>query len=274
MAELAKNKTTISPQKQLHWFVDKLISIYEKPIMVILQEYDELTCFPVDMLRKEETGLFPLGRNAGATEYDSEDQEYASYGIEMLEKIKRDLPKLEDFGLRFNKEDFAWYEDNNNYEGNGYAFYLDCDYKPIFEAYLRFMNGNKTGPKTENDKKYSDAKEDILLETLGIKIKGNLILRGGEEEKINATDKSLIYYLFYKSLKNEDECFTLKDLSIAKDIKKDKKYIGNRISVINTLIKKIVSREVEARIPKFIVKENNKRGYRLNPKIIHIKRKK
>jgi len=143
MPELTKNKATISPQKQLHWFVNKLISIYENPITIILQEYDELTCFPVDLLRKEGTGLFPLGRNAGATEYDNEDQEYASYCTEMLEKIKRDIPKLEEYSLHFNKEDFVWYEDNNNFEGNGYAFYLDCDYKPIFEAYLRFMNGDK-----------------------------------------------------------------------------------------------------------------------------------
>ena len=151
MAESTKNKATISPQNQLYWFVDKLISIYKNPITVILQEYDELTCFPVGLLKKEETGLFPLGRYDGSTEFDNENQEYASYCTEMLEKIKGDISKLEDYGLHFNKEDFTWYEDNNNYEGNGYAFYLDCDYKPIFEAYLRFMNGEKIETNVKED---------------------------------------------------------------------------------------------------------------------------
>lgn len=189
MAESTKKKTTILQQEQLRWFVNKLISIYKKPITVILQEYDELTCFPVNLLKKEETELFPLGRYEGSTEYDSENQEYASYCSEMLEKIKRDIPKLEEYGLHFNKEDFSWYEDNNNYEGNGYAFYLDCDYKPIFEAYLRFTNGDKTGNETILQK---TKKKQLQLPSFQKGLKWEeIIIRflNGDEVQITAKDK-------------------------------------------------------------------------------------
>jgi hypothetical protein len=203
MPELTKNKATISPQKQLHWFVNKLISIYENPITIILQEYDELTCFPVDILRKEETGLFPLGRNASATEYDSEDQEYASYCIEMLEKIKRDIPKLEDFGLHFNKEGFTWYEDNNNFEGNGYAFYLDCDYKPIFEAYLHFMNGDKTEHETVLQK---TKKKQLQLPNLPRDLKWEeIIIKFLNGDEVQITTKNKVWQSNYELMGFKDQ---------------------------------------------------------------------
>lgn len=135
-------------------------------------------------------------------------------------------------------------------------------------------SSNKTETEIKREKKYSEVNEDILLKTLGIKIKGDYIIRGRDEAEINPTDKALIYYLYYKSIQNEEECFTLKDLAVAKEIKRSERYIKNRITEINRSIKKILkSKEKNHKIKKFIIKENNKRGYHLNPKILLIKSK-
>jgi hypothetical protein len=129
--------------------------------------------------------------------------------------------------------------------------------------------------ETKKDKaKYSDTKEDILLKTLGIKIKDNFIIRGNQEKKINITDKSIVYFLYYKLLKNEEECFTLDDLSKEESIKKSVGYIRNRITVLNKIIIEIITKESKTAIPNFIKKEPKKRGYHLNPKILHLKSKK
>lgn len=274
MPELFKNRILEpTPKDQLYWFLNKVLSIKEI-IILPFREYDELICFPPKLLK--ESGIFLLGKYNEEVTFDNEDQEYAVHVKNMLYKIKNDLEKLrDDYGLPSSIKNFTWEEDEGNfYDGGDRSFYFDLSDKPLFEAYLRFLDNDKIKAKNKDNKKYSETNEDILLETLGINIKGDCIWRGKEKTKINATDKALIYYLFYKSIKNEEECFTLKDLSEAKDIKKSKGYIENRIIVINKVIKKMVSREVDARIPKFIIKEKNKRGYQLNPKITHIKRKK
>lgn len=131
----------VKPQDQLRWFLNKLISLSENP--VTLQSQDEVICFPVNLLRKEETGLFPLGRYTGSVEFDSEDQEYAQYCKEMLQTIKSDIYKLENKSVRFNEDKFSWDEDDHNYFGYGYAFFIDCDNKPLFESYLHFINSTK-----------------------------------------------------------------------------------------------------------------------------------
>ena len=225
-------------KNQLYWFINKLIDLSKYPD--IIDTDTEVFCFPVDLLRKEETGLFPLGRYEGSVIFDSEDQEYAQYCKEMLRKIQANIYKLEHSGYHFNEENFSWHEDEHNVEGYGYAFFMDRDYRPLFETYLRYMDGKKAGPKIKEDKKYSEADEDILLTLLGIRIKGDYIIRGKDKAEINPTDKDLIYYLFYKSLKNEEECFTLKDLAEAKEIKKSERYIKNRITEVNQKVKKII----------------------------------
>lgn len=272
MPKLFKNRILEStPKDQLYWFLNKILSIKEITILPFM-EYDELICFPPKLLR--ESGIFPLGRNAMSVKYDNEDQEYASYCTEMLDKIKNDIYKLEYYGLPPYIKNLSWEEDEGNfYDGGHNTFYFNLEDKPIFESYLRLLDGNKIEPKIKDDKKYSEADEDILLKTIGIKIKGDYIIRGNNKTKINSTDKALIYYLFYKSVKNEEECFTLKDLAAAKEIKKSERYIKNRITEINRSIKKIISNEKNLKIKRFIIKENNKRGYHLNPKILLIKSK-
>lgn len=115
------------------------------------------------------------------------------------------------------------------------------------------------------NKKYSDANESISLKTLGITIKGNYITKGSKKEKINPTDKAIIYFLYYKSLNNLDECSSLSDLSKAKEIEKSERYIKNRITNINCIIPKIINSKLKLRIGKFIKNERG-RGYRLSPK--------
>lgn len=121
--------------------------------------------------------------------------------------------------------------------------------------------------KVKDVGKYDETNEDIFLKTLGITIKGDYILKGEKKEKINVTDKTLIYYLYYKSFTNPDECFSIKDLSSSTEIDKSEKYISNRISYINKKIRQIISKSVKIKIGKFIIKEKS-RGYHLNPKIL------
>lgn len=135
------------------------------------------------------------------------------------------------------------------------------------------INDTTRNAKEEERKKYYDANEDIFLKTLGIKIKGNYIIRGQDKKKINPTDKSLIYFLYFK-LKNADECFSLKDLSETEEIKRSERYIKNRITIINQSIRKIISPILKKlKIGRFIKNELG-RGYHLNPRILLIKPKK
>jgi hypothetical protein len=131
-------------------------------------------------------------------------------------------------------------------------------------------SADATKIKLKGAEKYRNGNEDISLKPLGIIIKGNHILKGDEKKKINVTDKALIYFLYYKSLNNSEECVSLKDLSTSIEINKAEGYIRNRIIEINKLVRQIISKNVKVRIGKFIKKELG-RGYHLNPKILHKK---
>ena len=139
--------------------------------------------------------------------------------------------------------------------------------KKIEKSSLKNNNDKRT------DKKSSNTSESIFLKTLEIEIKGNYIIRGKKKTKINPTDKAIIYTLYFRSLKNSDECCSLNDLSRSKDINKSEKYIKNRITSINQTIPKIINPNIKLRIGKFIKNERG-RGYHLNPKIFHTKTKK
>lgn len=146
-------------------------------------------------------------------------------------------------------------------------------FRKLVEEYSLKDDKDKVKIKEQESKKYSNANEDILLKTLGIKIKGDYILRGDSKKEINPTDKALIYFLYFKLIKNADECFSIKDLSKEEEIKKSERYIKNRITFINQSIREIISKQLKLRIGRFI-KNERKRGYRLNPKILLIKTKK
>ena len=274
MLEVAKNKTSRStPDEQLYWFVNKVLSI-EQITYLPYGEYDKLICFQPNLLNESEFFKFRIctydpGANDGGIR-----ENRTLIGI-MLMKIKSDVEgNLEkfrkDYGLPSEIEYLIWDTESILLDN---AIYIDRKYRPVFEAYLRYLDGDKIETEIKDDKKYSEANEDILLKLLGIKIKGSYIIRGQNKAKINPTEKAILYYLFFKSTKNEEECFTLKDLAEAKEIQRAERYIKNSITNINQSIKKIISQEKNLKIKRFIVKENNKRGYHLNPKILLIKSK-
>lgn len=140
------------------------------------------------------------------------------------------------------------------------------------ERHLLEDDKSDTEEVKEESKKYSNVNENITLRGLAISIKGDFMLKGAKEEYLNPVDKALIYFLYYKSLENEDECFTLNDL--ATEVKMSKGYVKNRITIVNGLIRKIISDKVIVRVGKFIIKGGRGRGYRLNPNFLHIKSKK
>lgn len=120
--------------------------------------------------------------------------------------------------------------------------------------------------------KYSGVKEPIEIGTLGIKINDNWVTKGGNRFKLNPTDRWLVYFLYYKFLKNSEECFGLDRLAseIASDW--EEKAIGtikNSISSINTHIKKLVTKGT-ASLSEDFIKLEDERGYHLNPKIFKI----
>ena len=101
-----------NPQDELRWFLNKLISLCRNPKETILMSnYDELTCFPVNILGKEEPEMFQLGRYGSGVRFDSADEEYGLYCEEMLSTIKSNIYKLENYGLHFDAENFLWTED-------------------------------------------------------------------------------------------------------------------------------------------------------------------
>jgi hypothetical protein len=145
----------------------------------------------------------------------------------------------------------------------------DGPLKDFLSDFLANKQIGKNGSKikvTEEVKKYDEANEDILLKICGIKIKGNKIIKGTKSKIINPTDKALIYFFYDKSIINKDECFTAEDLSSAEEIKKNKRYILNRITAINNAIKSVLSERTKS-TNKLIVKEKDRQGYHLNPKL-------
>lgn len=156
MPELFKNRI-LKPTSndQLYWFLNKILSIKEVTILPF-REYDELICFQPKLLK--ESGIFPIGRNAMSVKYESDDQEYASYCTEMLNKIKNDIHKLEYYGLPPYIKNLYWEEDEGNfYDGGHNTFYFNLEDKPIFEAYIRYLNGEKIETSTKEEINKIDA---------------------------------------------------------------------------------------------------------------------
>jgi hypothetical protein len=134
-------ETAAMKRAQLYWFVNKLISLSEKPTSVQFYEYDSFIDFPVTILR-EEKELFPLGNYPVGLEDGI--GEYTCYCNDMLSKIKSDLDRNK---LHFDTDKFSWIDCAYS---ACYAptFYINCDYKPLLEAYLRYMDGEKARSST------------------------------------------------------------------------------------------------------------------------------
>lgn len=164
----------------------------------------------------------------------------------MLEKIKGDISKLEVYGLHFNKEDFSWYEDNNNYEGNGYAFYLDCDYKQIFEAYLHYMNDSKKDKKKGGIiKKIEILKNKNETGRIKVYINGNydndpldfargknwqLMYKIANKEYIAYDNKSKEFYDYFNHIKN-NPLYKTYGFEVTQILKEEDGYIVPNIEI-------------------------------------------
>jgi hypothetical protein len=197
MSQTSNN--VIKQKEQLRWFLNKLIALSKNP--VTLQSYDENICFPVNLLKKEKTELFPLGRNASAVEYDSEDQEYASYCKEMLETIKRDIYKLENKNVHFNEEKFSWYEDPGLFCSD-YSFFIDCYNKPLFESYLLFIN------RTKKDKRCSGVIEKMeILEDKSERGRINIYINGDYKHEPMSFSRNNRWGKMYELAKSQKVLF-------------------------------------------------------------------
>jgi len=143
------------------------------------------------------------------------------------------------------------------------------DFEVKYLAYkAKFIDSEKLNTNTTELKKYSSIKEPIKISSLGVEICGNYIKKGDDKFRLNNTDRWLIYFLYYKSIENIDECFSLnrltKEMESEMGIKKEV-YIRNRISSINKGLKRLIVKG-KTNIGD-IVKNERGRGYHLNPKV-------
>lgn len=161
----------------------------------------------------------------------------------------------------------------NNFQesyNNNEKITIRCS-KERLEAYkdkLKEYAKKQKDTEQKAEKIYRDCIEEINLSIIGVKIEGPLVKKGEKEGKINPTDRKIIYFLYYKSLINEEETFTENTLNETGGINRAPDYIRNRITIINNLIRRMISSRANLRIAKFIKKESG-RGYRLNPKVMH-----
>lgn len=120
--------------------------------------------------------------------------------------------------------------------------------------------------KKGQQKMYSDNREEIILRTLGIKIKGNCIFVKklvNNKKVFDPTEEALIYFLYFKFLKNKEECFSIQTL--AKELKTSEGHLKNRMTNIHKIIRKTISENRAIRDN--LIKNTFGRGYRLNPRL-------
>ncbi len=188
-------------REQMLWFLNKILLLSKNPISEMLNVYNEVFLFPVDILGKEASELFPLSWNDGQGD-ETSNQIYASFCVGMLNNIKKNLYKIENKIALFKTGNFTWseYDDNFNrcrsYDYNDdYNIVINCDLVPIFDAYLRFLNNNATKDKNESkiDKtKHPKFPNDLKWEEITIRF-----LNGNE---VQITTRKTIYHSTYEEM--------------------------------------------------------------------------
>jgi hypothetical protein len=116
--------------------------------------------------------------------------------------------------------------------------------------------------------KYNNQEEEIRLKKYGITIKGKSIYKKGVKpyKAFNATDESLIYFLYYKHLSNQEECFLLNNIAV--EVDRAEKSLKNSITNIHNSLSKFISGNNRSSIKVRLIKnESSERGYRLDPTI-------
>ncbi len=150
------------------------------------------------------------------------------------------------------------------------------DFESKYLAYKASILGNTQETAVEDapraptpPKSYTGVQEPIHLKALGIEISGRYITKGANKTRINSTERSLIYFLYYKYLENSDECFTRSRLASEPEFEDGAKaegYIKNSIANINKIVRELVVKG-KTSLGDFIKYESD-RGYRLNSKFM------
>jgi hypothetical protein len=152
--------TTQQKREQLRWFVNKLIFFCKQPRQDNRLTYFEGLYFPLNCMK--ESNLFELGGlDEQGYPYESDYHEFATYAENMLQKIKSDIYKINDAGFQFDSKKFYWFEDETVSYSPRYSrgFFIDIYFKPLFEAYLTFM---------DNNEKVSSGREKSAIEKIEI----------------------------------------------------------------------------------------------------------
>ena len=114
--------------------------------------------------------------------------------------------------------------------------------------------------------------EPISLKAINLEIRGTEIFRGGVKASaaLTDTDRRLVYFLYSKYNRDNEQCSTLEQLTSKPFDEGDdmaEGYIKNRIVEINKTVKESLAIKGKSPIPP-LVKYENSRGYRLNPKVM------
>ncbi len=133
---------------QMRWFVNKLLSLCDDPInpwnMCSSDSYSEVLYFNLDYMK--ESGLFPFSINRPGAEPGKTD--YTGYFESMFSEISNNVYKLKDVGFNLNTSKFHWLNEAGT-TGDSWSTGFDTDYfidiyfRPLFEAYLLFMDSNE-----------------------------------------------------------------------------------------------------------------------------------
>jgi len=202
--------------------------------------------------------------------YSMLDKELDSIAKRM--KLFRDEFK-EEYPRKFIIDSKKIYENRNpNYLKKQMELYDDISNPNAkIEKELKKLNDNFKGKvdlENKQKNKYSETEEPIDVKKLGLKIKGNNLEKGSIKKPnfFNNTEKTIIYFLYFKFLKNEEEFFRIDRLQ--KGFKKiGEGTLKNRISDINKKVRGFLTGSKKTNIGCFI-ESKTKRGYRLNPKIM------
>lgn len=198
--------------------------------------------------------------NLTPTEFDSFINSLDKQGIIEIKHVLQ-MPE----GSKYYTDDFVYdaggkwiMTDDNLFD------YASVNIKKLKELRNRLKDILRNEQIIVQEKKGID--EEIKLKTLGISIKGSYLIRGTNKIHINDTDKILLNFFYSKLVEKNNKCF---DLSVLENtFQRNRRYIKNRISVINKKIKQLLPLDGNKSNILTLIKYEKGRGYRLNPKLL------
>lgn len=217
-SEVAKGETqetffaysTKDKRKQMRWFVNKLITLCDNPCNISTQDnYSEYLHFEIDSLIKSQ--LFPFGiRTVAKMNTVANRNSYTNFARKMLREIKRNIYKLKEMGFNFNTDHFTWYDIfgkevvENQYYANheGADIYIDIYFRPLFEAYLVFMDSNERAIENGKEKpRVSIEKIEVLEDKT--EQKAITIYINGDYKQPKEFSRGILWGKLYELAKNK-----------------------------------------------------------------------